>query len=347
VDSVNRVNRLDVVDMRSTGDFVGTAAKALIRQTWDGAILAAAQRKMGHRLSYFGLPGPNIEDLVDWCDLLGTKTGVERLRDGAHHAADLERIRRLHTNICARDVEDFQLLQGDVESIILDGLDHNGYSPICNDGRPLPHMRFQYDLVNLDFFGGVGYPNRHGESRRVRALKKLFERQQGSHFILLLTVNVRDGLEDELTEYLEQTRDRSEGLILRVADWYAQRQKDERGEKMYKLKAVVPLFVHRMAETWMFRCRTYPPLAYEGRSATMVHFVFDLEPVPGNLRAFSEQSDGDLLLLPLIVGSDHGLSVAHKQHPGFDQELCARSLDFLPPDAKQQVMGTLAGVVAS
>ena len=75
-----------------------------------------------------------------------------------------------------------------------------------------PHLaRFSYDLVNLDFDGGLGYRSMraHGTAKRTIAIKKLFERQEGHSFILLLTINVRHTLGEEIQEYLGnlQTRD--------------------------------------------------------------------------------------------------------------------------------------------
>lgn len=211
----------------------------------------------------------------------------------------------------------------------------DGAKPSRNDGQPLHRVCFQYDLINLDFLGGVGYRDSKGESKRVRAIKKLFERQQGTDFVLLLTLNVRDGIDDELTSYLEETHSRVDNSLQDMVAWYAGRGK---GEKEYKLKAVVPLFIQRIAEHHMFRSWSYPPVVYDGTGrARMVHFVFEFSHTKGNFRAFSEQKPAELLRLPLICIEDRGFRVASKQHHGFDFGQCDSTLGFPAKDIKISV----------
>jgi hypothetical protein len=241
------------------------------------------------------------------------------------------------------ELEAFQLLRGDVEDVILNGLDVDGEAPKLHTGASAAEMRFRYDLVNLDFLGGVGYPARQGGAtagaKRVQALKKLFERQQGHAFVLLLTVNVRDGMGEELRAYLTNTIARVEADLRPTLKWYA-----ERGPagKKYILKALVPLFVQRMAEDHMFQVHTYPPLAYGGSGqATMVHFAFELIPQQGDLQAFSSQLVHDLIELPLMSTDNGGLGLCAVQHPGFNFEACRGSLEFLPKRALEPLLAEL------
>src|SRR5205814_3296740 len=114
---------------------------------------------------------------------------------------------------------------------------------------------------------------------RVRAIKKLFERQQKYNFLFMLTLNVRDDINDELISYLEGAQREVLSQELKdILSWYANCGK---GKKNYRLKAVVPLFVRREAERSGFDCFCYPPLAYESTRSEystirshMVHFVF-------------------------------------------------------------------------
>jgi len=331
--------------LRASRDFDGSQNKIAIRQRWDRPVLDAAMAVHGHVLSYLGLPGPAAQDLLEWRDILGVRTGVERLRRGSvAREEDRERHRRLLRTVMINDISDgFQPLRGEIEDIILDTTDVDGASPLLNDGQPLHRMRFLYDLINLDFFGGVGYRDKRGISKRVRALKKLFERQQGTSFVLLLTFSVRDGLDDELTQYLTETRDRADGELRRIVEWYA---RCGTGDKDHKLKALVPLFLQRQAEDNMFRCHTYPPIAYDGNGGTrMVHFAFALNHTSGNLRAFSAQSDSDLLKLPLVTVHDGRFRAASKHPCAWDRESCAKVLGFLPHDLRQAILTTLPGPV--
>ncbi|HZS02209.1 MAG TPA: hypothetical protein VFE37_26060 [Chloroflexota bacterium] len=316
---------------RSRRDFDPSANKNLLRRQWDAPILQAAVTSRGRKLTYFGLPGPAIEDLLDWKDLLATRTGVERLRSRApEHEEDLERHRRLLRNLLVNGISDgFQLLRGEIEDIILDGSDASGMFPMLNDHAPPARMRFLYDLVNLDFTGGVGYRDKHGESKRVRAIKKLFERQNGTGFVLLMTINVRDNLDDELTRYLHERGLRADGDSAALLDWYAARSA---GEKDCKLKAVIPLFIRHVAELHLFACHAYPPVSYDGTGRNrMVHFAFDLTFEGGNFQAFSPQTTLDILRLPLMEVRSERL-VFGRQHDGFDYSCCGERLRFLGPE---------------
>src|SRR5262245_13947645 len=86
-------------DLDESKDFEGSKNKSVVRQMWDRPILQTIASQVGRPLAYFGLPGPAVQDLIEWADLLGVKTGVERLRRGAKRQVDLERHRRLYRNV--------------------------------------------------------------------------------------------------------------------------------------------------------------------------------------------------------------------------------------------------------
>jgi hypothetical protein len=315
--------------------YVNTLNKATIRRGWDLPILEHWSTKMGRPLTYFGLPGPEIHDLIDWRHVLGVRTGVESPgRNKKERAIADEAIGRMNANTMFNGLSSgFQVLKADIEDVILNCVDNYGNPPQLNDGNPAHLAHFRYDVVNLDFDGGLGYSTKNG-ARRVYALKKLFERQEGHSFILFLTVNVRDTLGEEVEDYLQglQRRDRGPGWY-EIIDWYLNRAK---GEREYKLKATVPSFIHAISESRVFQCRSRPPIAYTGHErARMIHFVFELETVLVNrhkasLRGFSLQDDRDLIELPLLKSENGQLKIAAIQHPGFDFTNCKTIVNFLP-----------------
>jgi hypothetical protein len=329
--------------------FADTENKAAIRRQWDRALLTHWMhlRKQSW-LTYFGLPGPDVCDLIDWKDLLDRRrTGVESVgHTKREQMRAQDEMGRLSTNLFIAGISSgFQLLRGDVEDVILDGLDYDGSRPQINDGRPAHAARFGYDLVNLDFDGGLGYKDGSGAAKRVAALKKLFERQEGHSFLLFLTINVRDTMGSEIEHYLRGLQTRERGLGWQQAlDWYLSRPD---GEREYKLKAAVPSFIQTIAEARVFRCTARPPVAYEGHErAHMIHFTFELEAValdghPANLRGFSPQDDLDLIELPLIRCEGGQLRLASRQHVGFDAAGCALSLEFLPEETRAVMLPTL------
>jgi hypothetical protein len=60
--------------------FVDTANKQAIRRRWDLPILRAAMSRLASPLSYFGMPGAEIVDLLDWAEVLQEKTCVQIVR---------------------------------------------------------------------------------------------------------------------------------------------------------------------------------------------------------------------------------------------------------------------------
>jgi hypothetical protein len=313
---------------RSKHDFATSEAKDCIRQLWDRPILQARVLQTGGPLTYFGLPGPAVHDLLDWRDLLGKRTGVERLRKGKAQIEDRERHRRLLRNVLANGLsEGFQLLRGEIEDVILDGSDVDGTTPSESDNAPAIRMRFRYGLVNLDFVGGVGHPDKYGQSKRTRAIKELFRRQEGTSFVLLLTVNVRDTIEPELARYLGEAQTRVHDDLRPALVWSAEHEK---GRQSYMLKAAVPLFIHHTAEEHMFRCRAYPPISYDGTGRThLVHFVFELDHTAGNFQAISKQTVDDLVRLPMLVPEPPTIVISATQPPGIDVAGFLPPLDYL------------------
>jgi hypothetical protein len=319
--------------------FQDTPNKSTIRDDWDLALIKGWHAKVDRPLAYFGLPGPDILDLLKWGDYLGTRTGVESPgRTSKQRRAADEVIGRLHMNVMAHEIgSGFQLLEADVEDVIINAVDTNGVAPVLNDGRPAHLAHFRYDIVNLDFNSGLDYRRKDG-ARRVAALKKLFERQEGHSFLLFLTVSVRDTLDDQIEQYLRELQGRDRGPGWRdLIEWYLGRGGKE---KAYKLKGVVPSFVQSVAESRMFRCVSRPPITYHGHRTQMVHFAFELESRDGYLRALSEQDDRDLIELPLLRCECGELKLA-RQHPGFDGSRLEASLDFLPPELRDPILSQL------
>ena len=159
-------------------------------------------------------------------------------------------------------------------------------------------------------------------------MKKLIERQKGTQFLLLLTLNVRDNIRKELTDFLTDFARQSDNPILqKILKWYGE---GEKGRKDFLLKAAVPLFIRETAEFHGFDCRCYSPLVYSGTgSARMVHFVFELIPSKSMFRAISSQSqEGNSSIYLSSRWRGLNLRVMALQHPGFDPAQCDSALSF-------------------
>lgn len=312
--------------------------KISVRQIWDLPIIQQWSEQVGHPLSYFGLPGPSISDILDWHPFLGYCTGVERFRkEKKPREEDLEVHRLIHKNVLLNEIDEFQLLLGDIEDIIIDGVDLNRQRPRMSSGDHPLLSSFSYDLANLDFLGGMGYKTeKTGKVRRIQALQKFLERQRGKDFLLILTLNVRDNIDDELVRYLEGAQHEAENEQLRkTLQWYATCRE---GMKAYRLKATVPLFVQREGEVCGFDCFCYPPLAYTGSgSARMVHFVFALMDTKTILHAHSHQRISEVVNLPLVGIEGSTVRLLAKQHPHFDGQF-TDVWSFLPEQTQSMLL---------
>ena len=315
--------------MSSSTDFEGGPEKAFLRRNWDLPLIEEHQTSIGRRLRYFGMPGPGIEDLIDWEAEVEHVAAVELLREHSEFEADdKDRLRRLDNSLLQHGV-DYQLLRGWVEQVLIYGHDAHKQVPHYRDNTDPSIVRFRYDLVNLDFCGGAGYGmTPSGRPTRIRALQELFRRQQGISFLLLLTINVRDTIDRALTAYLRDLRADVAGPLKGTLDWYADCGK---GMKKYRLKTAIPAFIQRAAESECFDVQCLPPIAYAGTNAVMVHFAFRCKPTQAQLHSVSSQRLADIIGLPLLTGTKDSISIAGMQHDGFDWQACHDRLVHVPP----------------
>jgi hypothetical protein len=286
--------------------FVDTANKKAIRTIWDSPILASAVLRLSRGLAYFGMPGGDIQDVLDWKDLLSVKTCIQRVRKGnVQKDEDLEIIRQMNHNIMINKIKDAQVMRGEVEDIIITGFDQDSIAPRLSSSVS-DEIRFGYDLVNLDFLGGVAYKRKTGDNSnalktpRIKAIEELFKRQRGHDFILLLTVNVRDTFGDEPLQYLEEMASRHNSSALSSASSWCKTL--EAGMKHHHLRFWLPAWIRELAEMSQFDCHCYPAVMYEGHEhARMVHFAFEFRYILGrDLRVESTQKLDSVLSLPLM-----------------------------------------------
>jgi hypothetical protein len=312
--------------------FKDTANKGIIRTRWSFPILQKYAQLIGRPLNYFGMPGPRVLDLIAWQSVLGIKSAVQIVRGGRQqNEEDSEAVSNILMNATNAGVStQFQLLRGAVEDVILNGIDMDGAKPSLSQMQKGDRDRFTYDIFNLDFEGGIHYKavsTKRGNSGslRLKALEKLFERQQGHDFLLFLTLNVRDTLGDEPIKYLLETADRcAHESVKAVVQWTVNLSE---GNKHVQLATWLPIYIKEQAENHQFACESLPPIVYEGCDhAKMVHFTFLCAYVPDrNLRVASPQGYPDLVALPILQAADDRLKPLLVQNPQSDATAIERS----------------------
>lgn len=305
--------------------FVDTDNKRAIRRIWDRAILERRREPMDRSLYYLGLTGPEMHDVLDWIDLLHRDvTSVEepskRFFDNLSSMMDIA---------AAHDIN-LEVLRCKVERIFETGrsLDNERPRRAAIEGN---RASLSYDLVNLDFDGGMG-----NVLVRHRSIEALLRAQSRTPFTLLITYNVRANPQEQMATELENLKRQIEPDGEGIVTWY----QDEKCPEAARLKAIVPVVISTAAATALMDCRTYPPVRYVGYHATLVHFAFDLTPRPNVLRAH-HPGMRTLVTIPLLDAIDGRLCVSKIQDPGFSRHRCETELDFLPDDEKQQILATI------
>lgn len=237
--------------------FVSTSNKDLIRKEFDKYVVEDYYRKKGEPLTYFGLPGLEIFDILEWREYLGKIIAVERdpyIRHFMRSKAFSEGFNS--TN--------YQILFGDVDDVILKGEDLEGEKP----------KESTFDVVNLDYEGGLVYKDLAGTSKRVSAIKKLFSLQQAEKkdFALFLTVNTRNRDWGEFDKTLDEVQNQLEEYNIEGAsrniEWH------KTAGYAYKIKVYLPVHLGIWASASYFFCSSMRAVTYLGTSSRrMVHFA--------------------------------------------------------------------------
>ena len=218
----------------------------------------------GHRLgdlSYFGLPSSSLSDVKQWASLLKCITAVERGESGKEwelqHDLEFEAFR------CGL-FNKLTLLRGEIDQILLTGRDNNGKQPV-----------FPFDIVSLDYSGGLFYKDSTGMSVRIAAIEAVVERQSPTKndFVLLVSCNMHGIDQGEVRGTLAniQTSLKRAGANggLVIAHYLSHHSDQAR------LKVYVPYLVNQIASKFRYHCETQPTIIYLGNLRTeMMAFRF-------------------------------------------------------------------------
>jgi len=235
--------------------FVSTKSKDLIREQYDKNIIKEVSQQKKKALIYFGLPGWRMLDVLCWKDYLEKIIAVERNEEYRHFLLTTA----FHNNLDAQ----LQLLGGDIDDSLINGRDDFG----------TPFAEQTFDLVNLDYEGGIFYKDLKGDSKRINAIKKLLERQSigKRDFLLLSTFNSRNRDEKEFDSTLDTIHSVLASYRIDSTDaikWYKNARYD------FKIKIYFLYVLGRIASGNRFSCSFHPPVTYQGSSKIrMVHFA--------------------------------------------------------------------------
>lgn len=260
--------------------FTGGPVKDKIRKKLDDPLIRVVSKDGKEKLSYFGLSGPLLYDIIEWQDYLKDFTVVEESFTGRKERS-MERNRQellLKSSFITqlRDgrgvINDFlTVLYGDIDrDIILKGKG--------DFGKELPRQTF--GLVYLDYYGGI-----FKAKYREAAIKKIISDQKQNSggncdYVLLITVENLDKGEKEKRKLVTEILDNLKNA--RIDNNSLDNFKEFLSSCRYGLlqKIYVPLQIYLYTKSCGDIMKFYEPLIYQEnkikakKSAEMLHFRF-------------------------------------------------------------------------
>ena len=261
--------------MRSAQRF--TPNKALVRRLQRETIEECLQCSLGS-LRYFGLPSTALSDVIEWQDLFKHFVAVERGESGTEWEMqhDLE-LMAFRTELFDR----VSLLRGEIDAIIHKKRDNFR-----------SRLRFPFDVVSLDYSGGLFYKDRQGTFTRLRAIEETIQAQSKTktNFVLFISCNLDALDQGEIRKTLENIRTELARYGFAGDTCLSTYLKSQREE--CRLKLYLPFYVNTQASKYHYNCETKPVALYEGNLKTRMmafRFFLSFDPRTASLRPPQER----------------------------------------------------------
>ncbi len=234
-----------------------TANKQKVREMDLRLIKRYFEDRKGH-LRYLGLPASTMMDVLQWQEYLAHISAVERGRPGEEYRYQHDLMLTAMQHGLADRLE---LLRGDMDEILLDGRDDFG-NPVS----------YPFDVVSLDYSGGLIYKNTTGRAKRADSIANLVREQstRNQSFLLLVSCNLDSEDQGEIRAVLRDIERELGKLGISAAETVCAYLDHELEEA--RLKAYVPYLISRLSAA-SYQCEHFKPIHYEGnRSTRMMHF---------------------------------------------------------------------------
>lgn len=213
-------------------------------------------------LRYLGLPASTLTELIKWQDYFAHFSAVERGNPQAPYILQHNLVlTAFQSNLASK----LSLLRGDIDDVLIQGADSFGNT-----------LQYPYDVVSLDYSGGLLYKDASGTSKRVDSIRTLIAAQAAHNqdFLLFISVNTDNHDNGEIRTLIETMgRDLSKlGVnIDPTIQQYLRHPLDEARLKLY-----VPYVISQLS-TSSYDCELMKPIYYSGnRDTRMMHFAFYL-----------------------------------------------------------------------
>jgi hypothetical protein len=287
-----------------------TNNKQVVRDLQCEVIRRSLADRLG-ALRYFGLCSPEMKDVRDWAPFFSMITAVERGEVGAEFR---DQHRLLITAAQCGLIGKLGLLRGDIDDVILTGADSYGNA-----------VRYPFDVVSLDYSGGLFYRNGTGTFKRLRAIDAIIRKQAEyrSSFLLFISCNT-DGIDaGEVKHTIENIRTellRGGWNAEEVCTAYLNHPND-----LLRLRVYVPYFVSQVAAGARYHCHSEPVIAYRGnRGVQMLNYRLWLKPDQRTLAPrFPQEKLSHLINAPMIFIEDGKMQEDHLGLPKLHVQIAA------------------------
>lgn len=236
------------------GEFKDTPRKRVIRNQWCKSLVGFVHEKLGYKLIYLGLPGPQALDLAEWIDYIDQVIAFQ-CRDYPHPSSvhqKRETVQELDDRL--RDLErqgkltTFSLYDGYIEEVLLRGRD--------TIGNPFNQNEI-VTIYNLDFCNGITVPlevlddegniQKYYKSDAIRKLleiqRDISSKMRSKKFIMFLTIH-SSFWKEEAKDFLKQTDSEALKKYFAKIDSLNAPQKTVRLLKAYIFETIKRYFCH-------------------------------------------------------------------------------------------------------
>jgi hypothetical protein len=219
------------------------------------------ERYLGTRkgsLRYLGLPASTLTDIIMWNEFFEHFSAVERGKPGEEYRYQHGlMLTAMQKGIAGR----LTLLRGDLDEILLNGRDKFGNLVL-----------YPYDVVSLDYSGGIVYKDASGKARRPESIGRLLEEQatKDQNFLLFVSTNLDNEDQGEIRNVLLDIERELNKLGINSSPTI----KGLVGHELHeaRLKVYVPYLISNLAGRW-YQCEYAKPIFYEGNRGTrMMNF---------------------------------------------------------------------------
>lgn len=209
-------------------------------------------------LRYLGLPASTLTDILQWQSYFQHFSAIER---GRPH----EEYRYQHDLMLTAQqyglADRLALLRGDIDDVLIRSLD--------TFGNPL---QYPFDVVSLDYSGGVIYKDQNGHAKRVESIESLLKQQaiKDQNFLLLISCNLDN---EDAGEIRAVFADMQNDLLKvgvhaqQIINAHLKHELDE-----VRLRVYVPYLIRGLCGAW-YQCNLSKPIYYAGNHDTrMMNF---------------------------------------------------------------------------